>query len=44
MIRILLLLLIGIALVAMKIIGDTTKIEKCSKYGRNNNKELVKSE
>jgi len=43
MTRILLLLLIGIALVAMKIIGDTTKIEKCSKYGRNNNKELVQN-
>ena len=44
MMRLTVVLLGGVAIIAMKIIGDTTKIDKSSKYGENNNKSLVKTE
>jgi len=42
MVRALVLLLCGVAFLAIKTIGDSTRIEKSSKYGVNNNKESVK--
>ena len=44
MMKLMVVFLVGIAMIAMKIIGDTTKIEKSSKYGVNNNQNFVKRE
>ena len=44
MMKLMVVFLGGIAMIAMKIIGDTTKIEKSSKYGVNNNQIFVKRE